>query len=124
MATEPYLTQILIAVAKGCKPNSPIEDRVWFSMRPPSGLTIARLRPAIDALVKAGLLVRDRKAIWRVKPTRVGYVLVEDWKRDRLAMRARPVLFSPIIKEQEPVTVLDQRYDRWAGYNHNSHQAA
>jgi hypothetical protein len=119
MAIEAYLAQILITVAKGCKPESPIEDRAWVSMKPPYGLTIAPLRPALDALVSAGLLTRDKGSVWRVKPSRVGYAFVESWKEDRRAMKTRPILFAPVIPE--PPTILDQRQDRYCGYNHLTH---
>jgi hypothetical protein len=115
MTPHPYLTQILIAIGKGCKSNSPIADRAWVNMKPPRSLKIPELLPAIDALVKAGLVDRAKGHAWKVKPSRVGYAFIESWREDRRAMRERPVLYDPVVRRRE-MYVIDQRYD------HYSHQ--
>jgi hypothetical protein len=112
MKPDPYLTQILIVVAKGSKPNSPIAERAYMNLKP-RGSKIPRLAEARDALEKAGLIERMQGRLWQVRPTRVGYAFFEQWKEDQQAKRARPALFDPVDID---IAVLDQRFNRYAGY--------
>lgn len=112
MKSDPYLTQILIVVAKGAKPDSPIAERAYMNLKPRGG-KVPGLAAAKDALEKAGLIERMPGRLWEVKPTKIGYAFYEQWKEDQAAKRTRPVLFDPIVRE---LIVLDQRFDRYAGY--------
>lgn len=103
--------QILLVIAKGCKPNSPFPDREYMNLKPYDGLPVPSLNSARAALAKAGLVIEKPYSAWKVKPSKLGYVLVERWKEARNARRARPVLFAPVTKEFRG---LDQRFDRWA----------
>jgi hypothetical protein len=85
-----YEMQVLLAVAKGCKPNSPYPERAWLRVKPLWGTP--EFGNALSALVRKGLL--QRKHGYRVKPTPEGYAVVYRIKAQRKAMRERPVLFT------------------------------
>lgn len=86
--------QILIVVASGCKPNSPIEGRDWMNLRP-RGADIPELRRANNALVHAKILIRAPGGNpWKVKPSKIGYELVERYRLERQALRKRPIMYD------------------------------
>lgn len=88
-----YLLQVLVAVAKGCRPNSPYAARAWLRVFPIHGLP--EFGDALGALVRHGYLLRG--PCNTVKPSEKGYECVTGWKRQRAALRARPVLYDRLI---------------------------
>lgn len=90
MRNDAYQMQILLEVARGCKPNSPKPERHWFRARPIYGTP--EFGNALSALIRRGLL--QRKHGFRVKPTAEGYALVYRMKAYRQTMRERPALFT------------------------------
>jgi hypothetical protein len=95
MKLDSYDMQILIVVAKACKPNSPKPDRVWWKPYPVYG--IPEFGNALSRLIRDGYLLRRHG--YRVKPSPAGYKLVNDWKIRRRELKSRPIIYDPIIWE-------------------------
>jgi hypothetical protein len=95
MDFDSYDVQILVAVGKACKPNSPKPERAWTRVRPLSG--VPEFGDALSRLIRQGLL--QRKHGYRVKPSTAGYEVIAQYKMHRLELKRRPVLFSQICWE-------------------------
>ena len=111
MDFESYPMQILIVIAKECRPNSPYPDRTWMNLKPPHGIRIPELSRARLALVRSGLVIDAIKDSWKVRPTPLGYVLLESWRQHRKRLRERPILYDPVVSQ---TTIVDQRFIRRA----------
>jgi hypothetical protein len=85
-----YDIQVLVAVAKACRPNSPKPERAWTKVFPLPG--IPEFGNTLSALVRRRLL--QRKSFDRLKPSPAGYALVGEWKANRRDLRARPVVYD------------------------------
>lgn len=105
-----YLVQVLVVIVRGCKPNSPDPDRHWFNLKP-RGVKIPELVQARHALLKGYLIIDEVHGSWRVQPTTLGLELYRRWKAQRIALRARPILFDRATRD---LHVIDQRFDRYA----------
>lgn len=92
MNLDGYPVQVLVTVAKECRPNSPKPERAWMRAMPMRG--IPEFGNALSALLRDGLL--QRKHGFRVKPSPAGYALVGQWKAYRRELRVRPILFDPV----------------------------
>jgi hypothetical protein len=92
-----YLTQVLVMIAKACRPNSPVAGRDWADVQP-RGAPIRGFKAALAALAHSGLIHRQG---WRVKPTPLGYELVDRWREAETAMRRRPLLWAPVRPDPE-----------------------
>jgi len=89
-----YHVQVLVAVARGCKPNSPYPYRAWLKVKPLHG--VPEFGNALGALVREGFLLRERL---RVKPSVKGYDLFASWKTHRRELKRRPILYDQVIWE-------------------------
>lgn len=96
MNFDSYQMQVLVAIGRGCKPNSPKRHRAWTQVEPLYG--IPRFGDTLSALVRAGLL--ERGIGYRVKPTAAGYRIIGLWRVRRYEMKLRPVLFARCIWDQ------------------------
>ena len=85
--------QVLVAVVRGCKPNSPYPERAWLKVKPLRG--VPEFGNALSALIREGFLCR--KHGFRVKPSPGGYDLFQQWKAHRRELKRRPILFDQII---------------------------
>lgn len=88
-----YDIQVLVAVAKDCRPNSPKPARAWTRVFPMPG--IPEYGNTLFALQRRGLL--QRKSHDRVKPSAAGYVVVSEWKVYRREFKKRRVLFDAVV---------------------------
>lgn len=95
MNFDGYDVQVLVAVAKACRPNSPTPERAWTKVYALPGFP--EFGNALSALQRRGLL--QRKSYDRVRPSPSGYALVGQWRAYRRTLKERPVLFDPIIWE-------------------------
>ena len=95
MKLDGYEMQILVVVAKNCKPNSPKPERAWWRPYPVYG--IPEFGTALSVLIRDGYLLR--KHGYRVKPSVTGFKLVNDWKAYRKELKRRPILYDQIIWE-------------------------
>lgn len=93
MTNGRYLMQVLVAIGKGCKPNSPKRYRAWMKVAPIYG--IPEYGDALGALVRYHLLLRRPGNF--VKPSVKGYERIAAWKTMRRALRARPILYDRLI---------------------------
>lgn len=96
MTFDSYQMQVLVAIGKGCKPNSPKRHRAWMEVRPLYG--VPEFGNALSSLVRAGLL--QRGVGYRVKPSVAGYRLILQWRIRRRELKLRPVLFDRCIWDQ------------------------
>lgn len=94
MNYDSYHMQVLVTVAKHCKPNSPKPWRAWTRVEPIYG--VPEFGNALGSLVRQGLLMRDG---YRVKPSPAGYQVVALYRANRRELRKRPILFSPLVWE-------------------------
>jgi hypothetical protein len=92
-----YLTQVLVTIAKECRPNSPVAGRDWANVKPRGG-RIAAFDAALSALTRAGLIHRRG---WLVKPSPLGYELVERWRTAEAVRRRRLPLWAPVRPDPE-----------------------
>lgn len=99
MNSEDYQMQILLEVAKGCKPNSPYPGRAWVRVKPL--WRHPEFGDVLCVLIRKGLL--QRKHGFRVKPTAEGYSVIYQLKAQRQALRARPALFTRLVWDNVPV---------------------
>lgn len=88
-----YDIQVLVAVAKACRPNSPKPARAWTRVFPLPG--VPEFGNTLSVLQRRGLL--HRKSHDRVRPSPAGYVVVGEWKVYRRESRKRRVLFDPVV---------------------------
>lgn len=93
MNFESYEMQILILVAKNCRPNSPKPERACWKPTPLYG--VPEFGTALSVLIRDDLLLRRHG--YRVKPSPLGYKLVGQWKAYRLELKRRPVLYDRCI---------------------------
>lgn len=96
MNFESYQMQILVAIGKGCKPNSPKRHRAWMEVQPLYG--VPEFGNALSGLVRAGLL--QRGVGYRVKPSVAGYRLIGQWRVYRHEMKRRPILYDRCMWDQ------------------------
>jgi hypothetical protein len=94
MNYDSYHLQVLVCIAKHCKPNSPKPRRAWTYVEPIYG--VPEFGNALSSLVRQGLLIRNG---YRVKPSQAGYMVVGHYRAYRRELRKRPLLFAPIIWE-------------------------
>lgn len=99
MNFDSYEMQILVAVGKACKPNSPKPERAWARMHPISG--VPEFGDALSALIRQGLL--ERRHGYRAKPSGAGYKLIAEYKAYRRELKRRPVLFTHVMWEPRAV---------------------
>jgi hypothetical protein len=92
-----YLTQVLVTISRGCRPNSPVAGRDWASVKP-CGDRIPAFDAALAALARAGLIHRRG---WLVKPSPLGYELIERWRTAEAARRRRLPLWAPVRRDPE-----------------------
>ena len=95
MKFDSYEMQILVVVAKGCRPDSPKPERAWWKPTPIYG--VPEYGTALSVLIRDGFL--KRKHGYRVKPSPEGYKLIGEWKVYRLELKRRPILYDPVIWE-------------------------
>lgn len=91
-----YEIQILVLVAKNCRPNSPKPERAWWKPTPLYG--VPEFGTALSVLLRDDLL--SRKHGYRVKPSVEDYRVIEQWKIYRRELKRRPILFASVIWEQ------------------------
>lgn len=96
MTFESYEIQVLVAVGKACKPNSPKPERAWTKVMPLYG--IPEFGDALSKLRRAGLLLC--KHGFKVQPSPTGYRVIARCKIYRREMKRRPVLFNRCIWDQ------------------------
>ena len=96
MSFESYELQLLVAIGKGCRPNSPKPYRAWCQVVPLPG--IPQYGNTLAALVRAGLLHRGKG--FSVKPSAKGYALIGRWKVHRYELKQRPILYDRIVWDQ------------------------
>lgn len=93
MNFDSYDIQVLVAVARDCRPNSPKPARAWTRVYPMPG--VSAYGNTLSALQRRGLL--HRKSHNRVKPSPAGYVVVSEWKAYRLEFKKRRILYDLIV---------------------------
>lgn len=87
-----YLMQVLVAVGKACKPNSPYPRRAWTRVYPIYG--VPEFGDALGVLVRHGYLDRDGN---QIKPSAKGYHSIYAWKARRKELRARPIMWTRLV---------------------------
>lgn len=90
-----YEIQILLVVAKNCRPNSPKPERAWWKPTPLYG--VPQFGTALSVLLRDDLLLR--KHGYHVKPSPAGYKVIGQWKAYRSELKRRPILYDPVIWE-------------------------
>lgn len=88
-----YLMQVLVAIGRQCKPNSPYSGRAWTKVAPIYG--VPEFGDALGALVRHGYL--ERASCNWIKPSAKGYARIAAWKTQRLLLRARPILYDRLV---------------------------
>jgi hypothetical protein len=96
MNFDSYEIQILVLVAKNCRPNSPKPERAWWKPTPLYG--VPEFGTALSVLLRDDLLLR--KHGYRVRPSVTGYKLVGQWKAYRHELQRRPILFDRCMWDQ------------------------
>lgn len=91
-----YLTQVLVAIAKACRPHSPVKGRDWADIRWAKG--IPSFKAATSALARSGLI--HRRGLF-AKPSPLGYELVARWREAEAARRRRPPLWAQVLRDPE-----------------------
>lgn len=82
---DPYAHQVLLALGRDCKMNSPIKNRRWA--QPPVQGPFRPVKMAVRYLVARGALHRDDNG--RVQPTELGREIIDAHKSMRIFMRKR-----------------------------------